>query len=258
MAKDPHARLRAATLATALCLLVPRLAMAQAAEQPAAEPAQEMTVTAKQEFGHTSYRELADTLKVLDQLGNNGHHLRLALKVMFQEGKTGPQPIEIWAVHDGREEAIESTPDGYFHLPYRPDWAAADAKLVSNQAKDTLRAHLALEVETEDGQPVPYVELRQGAKLLDRAIEEFVGPVMGFIVPGIDQFTFRCGPEDHCHVTASLDSGDALEADDKGQPILEFSRKLERRNPGLRLAVAADEGTTGPTHLYAVPVAHLF
>ncbi|WP_159107134.1 hypothetical protein [Azospirillum sp. B4] len=224
---------------------------------PTAEPIPEMVVTSREQFGKTSYATLAEALKVLDHMENaSGHHLRLVFKVELGKDKSGPLPIQLWAVYNGKEEAIESTPDGYFYVPYRPDWEAADAKLVSNQAKGALRATVMLEVLPTEGQPVAYAELRQGAKVLDRAIEEFVGPVMGFFVPSIDQLDFICEPRDHCRVNAALTTGEALEADDKGRPILEFGRKMDRRNPALSLAATGEDGA--PTRLYARPELHIF
>lgn len=234
---------------------VDQAATAQA--EPPADAVPEMVVTSREQFGKTSYAKLAEALKVLDRMENSsGHHLRMIFKVQLDKDKSGPLPIQLWAVYNGKEEAIESTPDGYFYIPYRADWEAADAKLVSNQAKGALRATVMLEVLSDGKQPVAYSELRQGAKVLDQAIEEFVGPVMGFFVPSIDELDFSCEPDAHCHVHAALDTGEALETDDKGRPILEFGRKLDRRNPTLQLSATAEDGT--PTRLYALPQLHVF
>ncbi|MDZ5646266.1 DUF2987 domain-containing protein [Nitrospirillum sp. BR 11828] len=224
---------------------------------PQDEAVPEMVVTSREQFGKTSYAKLAEALKVLDHMENaSGHHLRMIFKVQLGKDKSGPLPIQLWAVYNGKEEPIESTPDGYFHIPYRADWEAADAKLVSNQAKGSLRATVMLEVLSDGKQPIAYGELRQGAKVLDQAIEEFVGPVMGFFVPSIDELDFSCEPDAHCHVHAALDTGEALETDDKGQPILEFGRKLDRRNPTLHLSATVEDGS--PTRLYALPQFHVF
>ncbi|MBB6254699.1 hypothetical protein [Nitrospirillum iridis] len=233
------------------------LAAPQTAPDPPVEAVPEMVVTSREQFGKTSYAKLAEALKVLDHMENaSGHHLRMVFKVELGKDKSGPLPVQLWAVYNGKEEAIESTPDGYFYIPYRSDWEAADAKLVSNQAKGALRATVMLEVLPTAGQPVAYAELRQGAQVLDRAIEEFVGPVMGFFVPSIDQLDFMCEPREHCRVNAALTTGEVLEADDKGRPLLEFGRKMDRRNPALSLAATGEDGA--PARLYAQPELHIF
>ncbi|MEE3625683.1 hypothetical protein UCD39_17110 [Nitrospirillum sp. BR 11752] len=215
-------------------------------------------VADQNDFAGIKYRRVAKVLKELDELGAaSGHHLRLLVHLERRKGKTGPDPIQEWAVHDGKEEAIETAGDGYFYLPFRQDWVDADAKIVSNQPKGSMRADLVLEVMVRDGQPIPYAEMRQGAKLLDRAIERLVGPVLGFVIPGIDQFSFQCGPKDHCRLEAALEGEPALEHDDNGAPLLDFNSRLERRNPSLRLTASTDNEAI-PAHIYALPVAHLF
>ncbi|TWB35833.1 hypothetical protein FBZ90_11833 [Nitrospirillum pindoramense] len=209
-------------------------------------------MTSREQFGRATYRGLSNFLKVMDQLGSSGHHLHLAFKIQYKGGSIESEPVQMWADYDGKEDEIESIADGIFLIPYRADWEAADAKLVTSPHSGTLEALLLLEVTTDPGQTIPYTELREGAKLVGRAIREFVQPAKGFSTPDIDELDFLCGPLEHCQVSASIDGGDALNRNEWGRPVLKFSRKLDRRNPVVRIAATAEDGTPG--HIYALPM----
>ncbi|MEE3625684.1 hypothetical protein UCD39_17115 [Nitrospirillum sp. BR 11752] len=220
--------------------------------QAQAEPVPEMVVTSREQFGRVTYRGLSDFLKVMDQVGSSGHHLRLAFKIQYKGGSIESEPVQMWADYDGKEDEIESTADGIFLIPYRADWEAADAKLVTSPHSGTLEAVFLLEVTTDPGQTIPYAELREGAKLVGRAIREFVRPAKGFSTPDIDELDFLCGPLEHCQVSASIDGGDALNRNERVRPVLKFSSKLDRRNPVVRIAATAEDGTPG--RIYALPL----
>lgn len=220
------------------------------------EPVQEIIVTGRTDFGEIPYQKLAPTLKAMaDLAAANGGRLRLAFKMTAREGKHIEAPMRIWAVRDGREEEIATTPDGYFLLPYRADWDTPETRLVTNQPKGTAKANLSVQVLDPDA-PLPYAELRTAARLVDQGIEAWTGPVLGFFIPSVDQFSLACGPEPDCRVDAALDGQASLERDDDDQPRLTFTRRLDRAAPALRITATSADGT--PPRVYITPHVSVF
>jgi len=117
-------------------------------------------------------------------------------------------------------------------IPFRPEWLAADAKVVINQAPGTYRMRGQIGMKLPAGSTqLAYADAKAAFDQFDKLIEKEAGMV-SFLAPSARTLRLVCGAG--CTVTVEGAKGTrVLKADDKGRVNVLNDKALAKENPVL-------------------------
>lgn len=180
------------------------------------------------------YKEFYDQMARFYGGGNND---RLVLRLSVEpapKDKTLVLPVTMVVSAPEGDVPLNIGAENAVDIPYKPEWAAANASVTINQAPQTYSLRAQIGMKLSDGDTFPYADVKQAFDQFDKLIDREAGMV-AFLAPSAKSVRLHCGTD--CTVTLDGAKGQrVLKADDKGRVVIPNDKNLAKENPTLTVS----------------------
>ena len=150
----------------------------------------------------------------------------VSLRAKPGKGQTAvPADFRLQLKLDGKVLPVTVAPDGRIDLPFRQDWADAEAVLQSNQPKGVVEVSMSFDARIPPGTRMSYAQLAESAPVLERGIDEMAG-MMSLLAPGVETLVLKFAQPDQTAVLTLPDGRKKnWKADAKGRIEMPWDKK---------------------------------